>query len=86
MKMYYVYLLRSKSDPKRTYVGFTENLERRLEEHNEGFSKYTKSYIPWELEVSIGFSNKQKAKDFEIYLKQGSGYAFARKHFWNSNP
>jgi predicted GIY-YIG superfamily endonuclease len=84
--MYYVYLLRSISHPEKTYVGFTENLERRLEEHNEGISRYTKPYIPWELEVSIGFRNKQKAEDFESYLKHGSGYAFARKHFWNSNP
>jgi len=84
--MYYVYLLRSISHPEKTYVGFTDDLDRRLGEHNEGFSKYTKPYIPWKLEVFIGFRNKQKAKDFETYLKQGSGYAFARKHFWDSHP
>jgi predicted GIY-YIG superfamily endonuclease len=32
--MHYVYLLRSKSHPKQTYVGSTSDLRGRLAEHN----------------------------------------------------
>ncbi len=34
MKLYYVYILRCKDDS--LYVGITNDLERRLNEHNEG--------------------------------------------------
>ena len=34
--MYYVYFLRSLKNPKKTYVGFTENIDQRLAEHNAG--------------------------------------------------
>jgi len=48
MDYFYVYVLRS-VDFKRNYVGFTENVERRLKEHNSGKTKSTKPYRPWKL-------------------------------------
>ncbi|MEW6194660.1 MAG: GIY-YIG nuclease family protein [Bacteroidota bacterium] len=39
--MYTVYILLSEKDHKR-YIGFTDNLERRLSEHNSGLVKSTK--------------------------------------------
>ena len=44
--MYYVYLLFSKQYNK-TYIGITNNLDRRLKQHNNGYHAYTKRYIPW---------------------------------------
>jgi len=32
--------------------------------------------------VAIGFSDSERALEFEEYLKSGSGIAFARRHFW----
>ena len=61
------------------YYGYTENLRKRLEEHNSGQSKFTKGHIPWRLVWYCAFENEQKAKDFEIYLKSESGKAIANK-------
>ena len=76
--MYYVYILRS-SKSNIFYYGFTEDLKKRFREHNIGKSKFTKGHIPWALVFYCVFIDKQKAKDFEQYLKSGSGKAFAYK-------
>lgn len=81
--MKYVYLLRSLSNPKQTYVGVTDDLQRRLEEHNAGKSPHTSKCIPWEIEVAIRFRNEVRALSFERYLKSGSGHSFAKRHFWS---
>ncbi len=80
--MKYVYLLRSLSNPRQTYVGLTDDLKRRLEEHNNGKSPHTSKHQPWEIEVAIRFNDDMKAALFERYLKSGSGDAFAKRHLW----
>jgi putative endonuclease len=80
--MHYVYLIRSISRPDQTYVGCTENLEERLVAHNSSSSHHTKQYKPWKVVVSLSFEDKQRAIEFERYLKSGSGRAFAEKRFW----
>jgi predicted GIY-YIG superfamily endonuclease len=75
-----VYILRSQKEAERYYVGFTTNLEQRLNEHNNGKSIYTKPWLPWELDTYIVFRSEKKAKAFEKYLKSGLGHAFFRKH------
>jgi predicted GIY-YIG superfamily endonuclease len=77
-----VYLLQSLRDPARRYVGSTDDLERRLAEHNAGASPHTAKHRPWEVAVSVCFADDSKAEAFERYLKQGSGHAFAKRHFW----
>lgn len=76
--MYYVYILKS-AKSNIFYYGFTKDVGRRLVEHNTGQSKFTNRHIPWQLEWYCAFSNMQKAKDFELYLKSGSGKAFSYK-------
>lgn len=80
--MKYVYLIRSKSRPAKTYIGITEELEARLKAHNGGSSAHTARFRPWKLEVALAFQEDEKAEDFEEYLKSGSGRAFAKRHFW----
>jgi putative endonuclease len=80
--MYFVYLLRSIKYPDKVYIGYTENLEARLKEHNLGNSLYTSKYTPWEIVTYVGFRSQIKAIEFEQYLKSGSGSAFALKRFW----
>lgn len=80
--MYYVYLLRSIPFPDQTYRGFTKNLKTRLVDHNAGHSKHTAKYMPWELVCYHAFAEEYKAREFEHYLKTGSGKAFAKKRFW----
>ena len=80
--MYYVYLLRSQEYQNQTYIGLTENLQKRLISHNEGANKHTSKYRPWDIVCYLAFPERRKAAEFERYLKVGSGHAFARKHFW----
>ena len=77
--MYYVYLLRSLQFPEQTYRGFTTDLKMRFADHNAGKSKHTAKYAPWELVSYHAFADEQKAREFEYYLKTGSGKAFANK-------
>lgn len=80
--MYYVYLLRSVSHPDQRDIGFTEDLRKRLQVHNDGGSPHTSKYKPWQLVTDLAFSDKSQALDFERYLKSGSGHAFANKRLW----
>jgi len=80
--MYTVYLIQSLSNPDKRYTGFTTNLGRRLTEHNAGKTPFTKNFSPWEIKVAVQFKDEKKAKDFEKYLKHGSGHAFSKRHFW----
>jgi len=77
--MYFVYILKSLTDGSR-YVGFTENVQKRLDEHNSGASQYSSSKKPYELVWYCAFNTKTQATKFEQYLKQGSGFAFTNKH------
>ena len=78
---YYVYILRSVKFPGRRYIGFTTDLIHRLNEHNRGKNKSTFKYSPWKIETYIAFDSEIKAKQFERYLKTGSGRAFSKKRF-----
>jgi putative endonuclease len=80
--MYYVYLIRSINFPDIVYVGYTTNIEQRLDTHNGGGSIYTAQYGPWQLVMYLCFSEQEKAISFEKYIKIGSGQSFAKKRFW----
>lgn len=79
--MFYVYILKSISNPFKNYIGYTTNIDNRMAVHNSGGSSHTKKYIPWQLVTYIAFTDEKKAIDFEKYLKIGSGKAFANKRF-----
>jgi predicted GIY-YIG superfamily endonuclease len=79
--MHYVYILRSVNFPEKIYVGYTNNIAQRLNQHNAGKSTYTDKYKPWVLHGYIAFIEETKAIAFEKYLKTGSGNALAKKHF-----
>lgn len=78
--MFFVYILRSVNYDK-VYTGFTTEIGTRLKQHNEGKSPHTSKYKPWKLVSSFSFDSETKAREFEKYLKTGSGIAFSRKHF-----
>ena len=80
--MFYVYILKS-SKSNLLYYGYTTDLKKRFKEHNNSKSKFTKGHIPWKLVFYCAFVDRQKAKDFELYLKSGSGKAFAYKRLVN---
>jgi putative endonuclease len=76
--MWYVYVLRSVKD-KDLYVGSTNNIRRRLTEHNSGRVDSTKRRLPFILEAYIAVKDKVKAIELEQYFKTGSGRALLNK-------
>jgi len=77
--MHYVYILKSKKDGSY-YKGVTEDLRKRIYDHNHKSNKYSSTKAPFELVWYCSFPEKTKALHFEKYIKQGSGYAFTKKH------
>lgn len=82
MLVKYVYLMQSLSNPEQRYTGLTKDVEKRLVAHNAGQSIHTAKYRPWRLVLTLAFAEDSNAIAFEMYLKSGSGRAFASKHFW----
>ncbi|MET3731986.1 GIY-YIG nuclease family protein [Moheibacter stercoris] len=84
---YYVYVLWSGSD-NQFYTGYTNNLNKRLLDHQNGKVRSTKSRMPLTLIYWEGCLNQQDATKRENYLKSGSGKIYLRnrlKSYFN-NP
>ncbi len=76
--MWFVYILRS-IDKKYNYIGSTNDLNRRLNEHNSGLSRYTKPYAPFKIEAYVAVKSETKARELEKYFKTGSGKTVLKK-------
>ncbi|MEK7642184.1 MAG: GIY-YIG nuclease family protein [Patescibacteria group bacterium] len=76
--MYYCYILQSLKD-KSFYIGSTQNLKKRLEKHNHKEVRYSSTKAPFKLVWYSAFLTKEKAINFEMYLKSSSGFAFRNK-------
>ena len=74
---YFVYVLESEIDG-RLYKGQTDNLHKRLLEHNSGKTKSTKGYKPWKLIYFEKFETREDALLREKYFKTGSGREFLK--------
>lgn len=77
---WWLYLLRSASG-RRSYVGITTQLERRLAQHNgeqPGGAKSTRAGRPWVLARSWGPFSRSEASIHEHQLKRRRGSARAR--------
>lgn len=72
MSFFYVYILRSLTHDF-IYVGYTDNLKRRLAEHNSGQVISTKHYHPFELIHYEAYKSQKDAKRREGYLKTNKG-------------
>ncbi len=75
MNSYTTYILFSKSKNK-FYVGHTNNISRRLTEHNSGQTKSTKAGSPWELIFTKEFELKSDAYQLEMKIKKRGIYRF----------
>jgi len=69
--VYYVYLIKTLNGfLKKSYVGYTNNLQKRLNKHNSNLgAKSTKGY-KWEIVYKKKFYIKNKALSFEYKLKK----------------
>jgi len=67
---YYVYMLLSKGDKPVTYIGYTNNLKKRIRLHNLGKgAKFTRGR-KWKLIYKEKFRSKSKAISREYYIKK----------------
>jgi putative endonuclease len=86
--MYFVYILQSNKDGS-LYTGFTEDLDRRFKEHNEGLNVSTALLKPWTLIYYEAYSIKADALGREKFLKSGRGKSYLDhqlKNFFEKNP
>ena len=72
---FYTYVLESLKDGDR-YIGYTNNLKRRIEEHNKGQTFSTSFRLPFKLIYFEGCLNENDAKRREGYLKTTQGRRF----------
>ncbi len=85
--IYYVYILKSLVDGT-LYAGLTTDLRNRFIEHELKKSKYTskkEDLILIFYSTFIGQDARQKATQFEKYLKSGYGRAFVKRHILVEN-
>jgi len=81
--MYWVYILENQND-KSWYIGFTSDLDRRLNEHQSGYgSRTTRIKKNWDLMYCEGYKDKKDAQGRERFLKSGSGRRFLKKQLQN---
>ena len=76
--MWYVYVLRSLKNG-RHYVGMSQDVSRRLKEHNDGRTRSTKSRKPFEIVYTEECENREAARKRERYFKSGAGRRYLDK-------
>lgn len=81
--MFFTYIIESIRFPGKRYIGHTGDINQRLIDHNDGKCNATKHFRPWKLKIYLAFETQAQARKFKLYLKTGSGKAFAKRHFWN---
>ncbi len=69
---YCVYIIKSASNGS-SYVGHTQDLDKRFEEHNNGKSKSTRHKRPWTLIYSEEYETRVEAIRMERYFKTVEG-------------
>ncbi|MCQ9205958.1 MAG: GIY-YIG nuclease family protein [Omnitrophica bacterium] len=75
--MFYVYIIQSKSN-NRMYTGFTCNLRKRFNEHNNGRVVSTKNRGPFKIIYYEACANEYDARAREKYLKSGMGKRYLK--------
>jgi putative endonuclease len=77
--IFHIYVLYSQKFDK-IYIGYTSDLQKRIGEHNSGRSRFTKSYMPWELVYSEEIPTRSFAMKREKELKSHKGRDFIRNN------
>jgi putative endonuclease len=77
--MYQTYIIYSQSTD-RYYIGSTGvGVEKRVERHNEGWSRSTKSGTPWKVKYVKSFKTKTEALKWEHKIKRQKSRAFIER-------
>jgi putative endonuclease len=82
--MYYVYILKSLKD-KKLYIGSTNDLRKRIREHNEGRVESTKNRRPMTLPYYEAYKSEKDAREREKQLKHfGKSYSQLKRKIKDS--
>src|SRR3989338_9729510 len=76
-KMICTYILECKDGT--FYIGSTNNLKRRLNDHKIGKNSYTKSRLPTKLVYKKEFNNLTETRKFEYFIKRQRNKKFYLK-------
>src|SRR4029434_1779139 len=60
-RFFYIYILQSECDEHRFYTGLTDDLRKRVQNHNSGRVLHTAKWRPWRLKAYIAFSDRTRA-------------------------
>ena len=80
--MYYVYILLNESKT-RTYTGASDDVDKRLAEHNAGKVKASRPYRPYKIFHTESFATLSEARKKEIFYKSATGRRKMRKMMEN---
>ena len=83
--MYYIYVIKSEKNGKH-YIGYTEDLAKRLISHNSGKVRSTKAHRPYKVIYKEEYINKTEARKREIFLKSGQGREELKNKFSMGSP
>lgn len=70
----FVYVLLSRTEPRRTYVGWTLDLDRRLAQHNDGGGAKTTRGAMWGLVYAERYRTRNAAMRREVFLKRDRAF------------
>ena len=70
--MYFVYIIQS-INSKKFYIGYTSDLEKRLQNHNSGANRSTSRNKPWKIIYFEKFDDKKSAWQREQKIKKYKG-------------
>ena len=84
--IYFIYILYSEK-LNRFYVGTTDNVARRVEEHNNALysGAFTVNGIPWILKLSFECQSSEKAYKIERFIKKMKSKVFIEKIIANES-
>ena len=85
--MYYVYVIYNldEQSKRKFYIGITDDLKNRINEHNSGLSKWTSGFGPWKLIYYESYLSWKDAEERERKLKNhGKGFSELKKRLAHS--
>ena len=69
--IYRVYVIQNRE--RKFYIGLSDDVERRIEQHNVGVSTWTRDKGPWTLIWQSARMNLSDARKLELSLKRQKG-------------
>ena len=77
------YILKSEV-ARKTYVGHTQDKEKRLKQHNRGQNIYAKRFKPWTMIYFEEFLTREDAFKREKYFKSAAGRRWMKKNLFDN--